>query len=93
MNFKKGDIIYNGSDCGESLQWVKLLSDLKCNSHRTGDDCGFRSEYPYLAKVIHVKGKYVGEIVDGYFISRDSILIRNSDELFNRKIKPFKFCK
>lgn len=93
MNFKKGDIIHNGCDCSESIQSVKLLSDLRRNNKRTGEDCGFRNDYPYVAKVIHIKGKYMGEIVDGYFISKDSILVKGSGEFFNRTIKTFKFCK
>lgn len=92
MNFKKGDIIHNNGDGDLACQWVKLLSDIKPNRERHGDDCAFIGEYPYKAKVIHIKGQFAGEIVDDYYISIDSILVKNSSEFFNRIIKPFEFA-
>jgi hypothetical protein len=92
MGFKKGDIIHNNSTGEFEVQWVKLLSDIKPNRERHGDECFFRSEYPYKAKVIHIKGQFAGEIVYDYYISRDSVLIKDSGEFFNRIIKPFEFA-
>lgn len=89
MNFKKGDIISNSLPNYEGLQWVKLLSNIKPN---TEADRNHRRLYPYKAKVIHIKGEYVGEIVEGYHISIDSILIKHSGEFLIKDIKSFKFC-
>lgn len=86
MNFKKGDIISNCFAGPEGLQWVKLLSDIKPNWERNT-----RYEHPYKANVIHVKGKFMGETVEDYYICKDSILIKRSEEFFNRIIKPFEF--
>lgn len=90
MNYKKGDIIYNNSSELLSLQWVKLLSDVEPNYER-GVDGSFRHDYPYKATVLHVKGAFTGEIVDNYYIFKNSILIKRSEEFFSRIVKPFEF--
>lgn len=90
MNFKKGDIISNGNLEGDHLQWVQLLDDMYLNTSKYYEDSEFRDEYPYKANVVHVKGIYKGQTAHGYVISRNSFLIKSSNELFNRIIKPFK---
>lgn len=90
MDFKKGDIISNGDGGDLELQWVKLLTDIRPNYERGGDGF-FRHVYPYKADVIHIKGQFTGEIVNDYYISCDSLLVKNSDEFFNRIVKPFEF--
>ena len=89
MNFKKGDIISNGGGGDLELQWVKLLSNMRTNYQRSDD---FGREYPFRADVIHVKGCFVGEISEGYFISKESFLVKDSNEFFNRVVKPFEFA-
>lgn len=88
MNFKKGDIISNGCVGDLDLQWVKLLSNMRPNYQRSDD---FGREYPFKADVIHVKGCFAGQISEGYFISKESFLVKNSNEFFTRIVKSFDF--
>ena len=70
--FKEGDIIsnvpiFNNEPSDRLCQVVLLLSDSEPNRY------GTRGEYPYIAKVKHIKGHVSGEVVDLYHLRPDYV--------------------
>jgi hypothetical protein len=95
--FCKGDIIVNTSEEFDGTnglhQKVLLLEDPEINDGSGTTFLGHVvsvSDYPYVCKVQHIAGDYSGEVVDRYFIYKDSIIISRED-LLNPILKKVRF--
>ena len=95
--FCKGDIIVNTSEEFDGAngyhQKVILLEDPEINDGLSSNFLGHvisASDYPYVCKVQHIVSDYSGEVVDRYFIYKDSIIISRED-LLNPILKKVRF--